>query len=89
MRYYLPDSSIKHRAALSPSNTETYCPYKGKANYFTLDLSRLAVAGKKAKVDDILWFYVNPFEEVAKVKGRVCFYNEKVQVFVNGVKESC
>jgi len=87
VRYYLPDTSIKNQSSFVHSETETYCPYKGKANYFTVDLSRLDVVGKKTKVDDVVWFYMHPSEEVARVKGRVCFYNEKVDVFVDGIRE--
>jgi uncharacterized protein (DUF427 family) len=43
------------------------------------------VKGKEIK--DVVWYYRYPTAESALVAGRLCFYNEKVDVFVDGVKE--
>ena len=78
-RYYLPPTSVNWEL-LSKSNTETYCPYKGKANYYNA-----TVNGKEYK--DIVWYYQYPTAESAAIVGHLCFYNEKVDIWVDGVKE--
>ncbi|KAL2071115.1 hypothetical protein VTL71DRAFT_12350 [Oculimacula yallundae] len=78
-RYYLPKTSVNWKY-LSPSTTTTKCPYKGKANYYNA-----TVDGKEYK--DIVWWYEYPITESAAVQGLVCFYNEKVETYVNGVLE--
>lgn len=42
---------------------------------------------KGTKIKDAVWYYQYPTAEAALVAGRLCFHNEKVDVFVNGVKE--
>lgn len=64
----------------TPSDTTTLCPYKGKAEYYNL-----RVHGKDIK--DAIWWYRYPTHESAPIAGMACFYNEKVDVFVDGVKE--
>ena len=62
---------------LRPSDTTTQCPYKGTASYWTLD-----VDGKR--YDDFVWTYPAPLPESQKVIGLACFYNEKVDLIVDG-----
>jgi len=68
-RYYIPRADIV--ATLSPSDTQTACPYKGVAHYFNVE-----VDGKT--YEDIVWYYPDPIEEIPKIKDLLCFYNEKV-----------
>ncbi|KAF2023373.1 DUF427-domain-containing protein [Setomelanomma holmii] len=78
-RYYLPPTAVKWEY-LSPSDTETLCPYKGKASYYNV-----TVNGKKYR--DLVWFYRYPTSESALVAGHLCFYNEYVDIWVDGEKE--
>jgi len=78
-RYYLSTPSVRWEL-LTESDTTSYCPYKGMANYYNVK-----VDGKEIK--DAVWYYRYPTAESALVAGRLCFYNEKVDVFVDGVKE--
>ncbi|OAG09602.1 DUF427-domain-containing protein [Paraphaeosphaeria sporulosa] len=78
-RYYLPPTSVNWEV-LSKSDTITYCPYKGRANYYNVTIN-----GKEYK--DLVWYYQYPTAESATVVGHLCFYNEKVDVWVDGVKE--
>jgi len=50
------------------------------ANYYNV-----TVNGKTHK--DILWWYKYPTAESARITGFACFYNEKVDVYVDGVQE--
>jgi uncharacterized protein (DUF427 family) len=78
-RYYIEPTSILDWGVLEESETETYCPYKGKARYYHLRL------GDK-DVRDAVWYYEYPTAESAAVQGRLCFWDEKVGVFVDGVR---
>ena len=75
-RYYLPMTDVR-LDLLTPSDTQTHCPYKGTASYWHLDLD-----GRR--YDDFVWCYRAPLPESQKITGRVCFYNEKVDLVVDG-----
>lgn len=74
-RYYLPPEDVG--AVLTPTDTSTACPYKGVARYWSV-----AVDG--IDHDDIVWGYDDPLPESAGVRGLVCFYNEKVDIELDG-----
>jgi uncharacterized protein (DUF427 family) len=78
-RHYLPPTSVRWEY-LTPSNTETLCPYKGMANYWNVTIN-----GNMYR--DIVWYYRYPTSESASIAGYLCFYNEMVDVWVDGVKE--
>ena len=56
---------------MEKTDTGTHCPYKGDASYWSL-----TVGGRK--VDDILWSYETPFDEVPDLAGIGAFYWGKV-----------
>jgi len=78
-RYYLPQTSVNWKY-LSPSETVSRCPYKGEAHYYNV------IVGGKTH-EDIIWWYRYPTAESIQVTGMLCFYNEKVDIWVDGVKE--
>ncbi len=78
-RYYLPLSDIR-TDLLQPSDTQTHCPYKGTAGYWSMDTG----AGLH---QDIVWIYRTPLPESQKIAGLACFYDEKVDVYVDGVQQ--
>ena len=61
---------------LRPSDTETYCPYKGEASYHHV----VTAAGET--VDDAIWTYVKPYPAVADIAGHVAFYPDKADITV-------
>ena len=75
-RYYIPPNDV-HREFLSPSGTTTGCPYKGTASYYSVE-----AGGGRA--EDVVWYYTDPLPEVQKVKDHLCFYDEKVDVELDG-----
>ena len=75
-RYYMPLSHVRSDL-LEPSATQTHCPYKGTANYWSIN-----VGGRK--LADFVWTYRSPFPESQKIAGLVAFYNEKVDLYVDG-----
>lgn len=78
-RYYLPFTDIR-MDLLRPSSTQTRCPYKGTAEYWSVDTGT-------AVHEDVVWFYRTPLPESQKIAGLASFYNEKVDVYVDGVLE--
>ncbi len=78
-RYYLPKLDVRLEL-LTPSDTHTRCPYKGVASYYNL-----TVNGKTYK--DLVWYYPAPLPEIPKIENLLCFYNEKVELYVDGVLE--
>jgi uncharacterized protein (DUF427 family) len=77
VRYYLPREDVR-MDQLRPSPTRSICAYKGSASYFTLEL-----AGRPA-VADIAWTYEQPLPDAAELTGYVCFFDERVDVIVDG-----
>jgi uncharacterized protein (DUF427 family) len=78
-RYYLPLPDIR-TDLLRPSDSQTRCPYKGTASYWSVDTG----AGLH---QDIVWIYRTPLPESQKIAGLGCFYDEKVDVFIDGVQQ--
>jgi uncharacterized protein (DUF427 family) len=62
---------------LMPSTTVSHCPYKGQAEYWSLQAGGSLLA-------DLAWSYRMPLPESQKVAGLVAFYNEKVDIYVDG-----
>jgi uncharacterized protein (DUF427 family) len=75
-RYYLPLNDARMEL-LRPSGTRTHCPYKGTAAYWSVD------TGQDVH-PDIVWIYRTPLPESQKIAGLACFYNEKVDLFLDG-----
>jgi uncharacterized protein (DUF427 family) len=75
-RYYLPLSDIR-TDLLTPSDTSSHCPYKGTAGYWSVD------AGHGAH-PDLVWIYRTTLPESQKIVGLACFYNEKVDLYIDG-----
>ncbi|CAL1716478.1 unnamed protein product [Somion occarium] len=80
IRTYIPKTDCR-MDLLVPSQTTTQCPYKGIANYYHVRLP------DGTQTDDIVWWYRTPHLECAEIKGFVAFYDEKVDVWVDGVKQ--
>lgn len=78
-RYYIPQADIRMEL-LSRTDTQTVCPYKGFASYWTATIN-----GKPYK--DIVWGYENPLPEAVQIKDTLSFYNEKLDIYVDGVLE--
>jgi uncharacterized protein (DUF427 family) len=75
-RYYLPLSDVRTEL-LEPSTSVTHCPYKGAASYWSVRI------GDRVH-EDLVWTYRTPLLESQKIAGLVCFYNEKVELIVDG-----
>jgi uncharacterized protein (DUF427 family) len=68
--HYVPAADVR-RDLLTKSVHKTYCPFKGEASYWTVDLG-----GKRA--ENAVWSYEAPYDEVARIKGYMAFYPNRV-----------
>jgi uncharacterized protein (DUF427 family) len=75
LRYYVPREDV--RIDLHPSARHTYCPYKGQASVWSVD-----VGGRRH--EDLAWSYEQPLPDAAAISGLVAFWDERVDVFVDG-----
>ncbi len=75
VRFYLPREDV--RVPLRASDKRTYCAYKGEASYWSLDVNGVERA-------NLLWSYERPLREAADITGLVAFFDEKVEVTVDG-----
>lgn len=64
--HYFPLSSV-NESFLKPSDKTTSCPWKGTANYYTLDVNG-------AENMDAAWYYANPKDGAKQIAGRVAFW---------------
>jgi uncharacterized protein (DUF427 family) len=76
-RYYLPKTHVR-MDLLTPTESVSHCPYKGQAEYWS-------VRAGDGVHDDLAWSYRAPFAESQKIAGLIAFYNEKVDIYVDGV----
>jgi uncharacterized protein (DUF427 family) len=67
---YVPLADVD-QTVLERTDTQTYCPYKGDAGYYSV------VVGDQ-RVVDAIWEYQNPRDAVAQIKDHVAFYPDRV-----------
>ena len=72
VRFYLPREDVAVR--LEPSDTATYCAYKGRASYFSVP------EGPR----DVAWTYHEPLHDAEPVRDRICFFDERLDMIVDG-----
>src|SRR5271165_6016040 len=76
-RYYIDPTDVVFEH-LEPSSTQTLCPYKGTTSgYWTVRVGDTVHP-------DLAWTYHYPLPAVAPIAGLVAFYNEKLDVIVEG-----
>ena len=76
-RYYLPREDVR-MDLLEPTDTHTACAYKGVASYWSARLDGTVVR-------DVAWSYEEPHNYAAAVEGMICFFNERVDISIDGV----
>ena len=72
---YIPDHDID-QSVLRPSKTTSYCPYKGEAGYFSVD------SADQEPLEDVAWFYAEPYAWVAEIADYVAFYSDRAEVLI-------
>lgn len=64
--HYFPPEAIK-KEFLRRSETASYCPWKGTANYYHLEVDGSVNS-------DAAWYYADPKEAAGNIKGYVAFW---------------
>jgi uncharacterized protein (DUF427 family) len=70
-RFYVPREDV--RVALEPGSRRTYCPYKGRASYWSV-----------GRYENVAWSYEQPLPDMATITGLVAFWDEVVDVHLDG-----
>jgi uncharacterized protein (DUF427 family) len=76
VRFYLPKTHVR-LDLLIPTDTVSHCPYKGQAEWWSVRV------GEHVN-DDLAWSYRTPLPESQKIAGLIAFYNEKVDIYLDG-----
>jgi uncharacterized protein (DUF427 family) len=76
-RYYLNRTEVRF-VHLQPSDTVTACPYKGTTS------SYWSVRTGDGLHADLAWSYAFPTRQLLPIAGLIAFYNEKVDVILDG-----
>ncbi len=71
--YYFAPEAVDMKA-LRRSDHTTWCPFKGRASYFSI--------GDDPAFENAVWSYEDPFEEIGAIKGYLSFYPNKAAVAV-------
>jgi uncharacterized protein (DUF427 family) len=75
-RWYIPRADVRWDL-LRPTDTTSACPYKGRASYFSAQIG-------DAEHRNIAWSYETPIPECPRIKQAICFFNERVDLTVDG-----
>jgi uncharacterized protein (DUF427 family) len=78
-RYYLPREDVRTEL-LRPTSSQSTCPFKGQASYWSVE-----VGGQVH--DDLVWSYETPIPGAEGIAGLMCFYNERVDLTVDGERQ--
>lgn len=78
-RYYLPLPDVRTDLLLR-SDTASHCPYKGVASWWSVEVDATLH-------EDLAWTYRTTLPESQQVAGLVCFYDERVDLFLDGERQ--
>ncbi len=73
--FYIPFKDI-YFELLKRSDTSTHCPFKGDASYWNASAVGEAV-------NDVMWAYERPYDEMTEIKDHGAFYPDKVRIEAN------
>lgn len=76
VRYYFPRDDVRMEH-LDATPTETVCPFKGQASYWTVRVG-------SDEHRDLAWSYEQPIDGVERIAGHVCFYAEHADHVLDG-----
>lgn len=68
--YYFPRSDV-FMTHFTRTEHGSHCPFKGDASYWTLTVGARVL-------DDVMWSYEAPCDEVATIKDYVAFYRDRL-----------
>jgi len=68
---YFPPGDVRTEA-LTPSDWQTHCPFKGDARYWAAEIA--------GTITNVGWYYPQTFDEVSEIGGYIAFYKDRVAV---------
>ncbi|MFI9275738.1 DUF427 domain-containing protein [Kitasatospora sp. NPDC052896] len=71
-RWYVPREDVDE-SALTPTEKQTFCPYKGLASYYDIGEHKGAA-----------WSYLDAWPEVRRVRGLISFEPDEIEVHLDG-----
>jgi uncharacterized protein (DUF427 family) len=71
-RWYFPPDDV-NREFLASSDKHSGCAYKGFASYYSV-----------GEEEDVAWYYPEPRRELDRITDYICFYNERVDIELDG-----
>jgi uncharacterized protein (DUF427 family) len=81
---YIPleDVDAQH---MRPNGQHTWCPYKGEASYYDIVETDVTSHGhvEGPALMAAVWYYPDPFPAVARIKGYVAFYSDRVSITIS------
>jgi uncharacterized protein (DUF427 family) len=78
-RFYFSPADVRFEL-LVPTDRVTACPYKGTARYWS------ARVGDRLH-ENLAWAYDDPLPESRRIAGLIAFYDERVDLVVDGERE--
>jgi uncharacterized protein (DUF427 family) len=72
---YIPLDDV-NTSLLDRTTTQTYCPYKGDASYYSVK------SPDGSTETDLIWTYERPYPSVAEIAGHVAFYPNRAEITV-------
>ena len=70
--FYIPREDAD-MSAFKRTEHHTHCPYKGDANYFSLEVN-----GQRS--ENAVWTYEKPYPAMNQIGGRLAFYRDRVEI---------
>jgi uncharacterized protein (DUF427 family) len=78
--HYIPLADVD-QTLLRPSESHTYCPYKGECSYYDIELPA-SNGDVTTEIADAMWTYNNPYPAVAPIASHAAFYPDRVEIAV-------
>jgi uncharacterized protein (DUF427 family) len=72
-RIYFPRDDVSMEY-MSRTRHTTHCPYKGDANYYTLNMDG-------SLIENAVWTYEQPYPAMSAIAGRLAFYPDEVELY--------
>lgn len=77
-RYYIPRLDVR-LDLMRRTELRTTCAYKGTTSDYW------AIEDEEGRLREVAWSYAAPTLEVSRITNLVCFFNERVDIYVDGV----